>query len=88
MMPKAPIVVVTEVTARRPAMTQLSITSRALLSFFMLEIHMSPRKRIYRPIMISEASREKKTADLSLKNMRRFRAVKASIIGAPFPLCR
>ena len=82
--PNAPIVVVTEVTAMRPATIQRSIRFRALGTSDMPLDQTSPRKSAYMPMMMNTDSSEKNTDALSLKKTRRLRFVKLIIRESPF----
>ncbi len=57
--------VVTAVTGQKPCHYPIIHNLAGVIQPFMFEVHTSPRKRTYRPIIISEARSEKKTADLS-----------------------
>ena len=85
MVPKAPIVVVTDVTAKRPERIQLSMSTRTSGIPSMLPVQTSPRNKAYRPMMMNTASSEKNTADLSRKNSLRLRFAMPIIPAAPFP---
>ncbi|MPM34996.1 hypothetical protein SDC9_81586 [bioreactor metagenome] len=82
--PNAPIVVVTDVTASRPATIQLSMRKRTPARSDMLLVQTSPRNSAYMPMMMNTDRSEKNTLDLSLKNTRRLRFVKLIIRQTPF----
>ncbi|MNE76204.1 hypothetical protein D3C80_1724300 [compost metagenome] len=78
--PKAPMVVVTDVTANSPAIIQLSIRKRIFAMSLYSLVHTSPKNKAYRPIIINTASNEKNTVLLSLKKRRRFRLANPIIV--------
>jgi len=84
MVPNAPIVVVTEVTAINPATIQLSMRYRAPVMSVMPLVQTSPRKSAYMPMMMNTDSSEKNTEALSLKKTRRLRFIKLIIRESPF----
>ncbi len=85
--PKAPSVVVTEATAKIPAISQSFINNFVFSRLFIESGSQTlPKKTAYNTMIIKTANKEKKTAALSRKNSFKLRFTKTFIALTPFLL--